>query len=384
MAGDEKIAPKNAEQSGDLIGPVGKRFLIAWVAFVLLSHIVPTLYFAHWLRGGKLRALELGAAAGRADRLTGTATLPETTPPPGHEADVPLPVSIGVYIDRIVEVSPKDSSWSVDFYCWFRWKSAAIQPGDTAQVVNGQIETRQLLESNRFGEEFYSLYRMTARITKVFDISRFPCDDHLLVLSLEDSARQAHQLKYMDDGSSSISTRAKLSGYIVGSPSAIVQPHAYRTRRGNIELPKDFRATYSQFSFALPIHRAGLGFFFKMFQGLFAAAGVAMLAFLIVPTHVDPRFGLGVGSFFAAIANQYVVSSLLPETSEFALCDIVSGLGLATIFLAILQSCFSLYLFDSLGHKALSKAFDRCSLWSMGLVYLACNLVLLLSSARLS
>lgn len=43
-----------------------------------------------------------------------------------------------------------------------------------------------------------------------------------------------------------------------------------------------------------------------------------MLAFFIKPTDVDQRFGLGVGALFAAIANTYITSSLVPEVEELS------------------------------------------------------------------
>ena len=48
------------------------------------------------------------------------------------------------------------------------------------------------------------------------------------------------------------------------------------------------------------IHRQGSGFYLKMFVALFVGVGVAMIAFFIKPTDVDPRFGLGVGALCGA------------------------------------------------------------------------------------
>lgn len=364
------------------VGRAGRWGIALWMLVVVVIHFAAAALCGNWLYQNKLYALRLSDAGFGKEFLAGGQTPAETTPPPGHEKDVPQQVSVGLYLDRIIEVSPKDSYWSADFYCWFRWKDATLEPGENVQVVNGAIESRTKLETNRFGEEFYALYRIQAKITKVFDITRYPCDDHLLVISLEDAAKQAHQLKYVSDDSSSVSSRAAVSGYSTASPYAVVRPHSYRTRRGHIDLPVNFKATYSQFNFALPIHRPGWGFFFKMFQGLFAAVAVALLAFLITPTHVDPRFGLGVGSFFAAIANQYVVSSFLPDTGVFALCDLINCLGLAAIFLTVLQSCASLYLYDTRGFQALSRRFDRCSLITLALVYVFTNIWLLAMGTR--
>ena len=99
----------------------------------------------------------------------------------------------------------------------------------------------------------------------------------------------------------------------------------------------------------------------KLFVGLFGAVGVAMLAFFIKPTDVDPRFGLGVGALFAAIANTYITSSLVPDTGVLTLADMINGVGILIIFLSLLESTISLYLYDIKGKVELSRLFDRIS-----------------------
>ena len=48
-------------------------------------------------------------------------------------------VETGVYIDRIVEISTKATSWTVDFYIWFKWNNPKLKPGGNFQVVDGEI-----------------------------------------------------------------------------------------------------------------------------------------------------------------------------------------------------------------------------------------------------
>ena len=107
------------------------------------------------------------------------------------------------------------------------------------------------------------------------------------------------------------------------------------------------------------LDRAGWGLYFKLFQSLFVAVLLAHLAFFIRPNQVDPRFGLGVGALFAAVANAYVISSLVPDTGVLALADVINGLGIAVILLTVAQSTISLRLTSELGRDRLSKAFDR-------------------------
>ena len=124
------------------------------------------------------------------------------------------------------------------------------------------------------------------------------------------------------------------------------------------------------------IRRQGLGFYMKMFVALFAAVVVALIAFFIKPTDVDPRFGLGVGALGAVLVNTYVTSSLVPDTGVMTLADLVNHVGIITIFLSLMQSSISLYLYEKKGKKTLSRLFDRVSFAIFLPGYLAINLLL--------
>ena len=89
---------------------------------------------------------------------------------------------------------------------------------------------------------------------------------------------------------------------------------------------------------------------------------------LIDPIDLDPRFGLGVGAIFAAIASAYVISSALPETNQYTLADKMNMLAVGVIFLSIVQSVFSLRLWKN-GKEAASKSLDFISFWAFLVVY---------------
>jgi len=125
------------------------------------------------------------------------------------------------------------------------------------------------------------------------------------------------------------------------------------------------RGTWSQARFAIVIDRFGWGLFFKMFQTLFVAVAVALLACFIKPIHVDPRFGLGVGALFAAAANSYLIGTYVPVTNEFSLADIINLFGIGTILVTLTESTISLWIYETLGNAALSRRLDRVSFWTI-------------------
>jgi len=313
--------------------------------------------------------------ARRGERMALEATLDPALPDPGAEPieDVPTAgarrVAIGFYLESIGGVSLHDSTWSAVIDVWCRWgdiaKDDAFNPFDRLIAVDGLITDSRLLAHVDHGGEHYELRRLSVTYTKPFRIRTFPIDAHLLVASFENATHTRGELVFVaDELDTAISHRATLSNYRIVRCIAVENPHTYKTSRGRSDIDDDHRRTYSQPRFVVVIDRGGLGLFAKMFQALFISVAVALLTSFIKPTHVDPRFGLGVGGLFAAVANAYVVGGLAPETNEFSLADVVNLLGIVTILLSLTQSTLSLYVYETLDQPALSRRFDRASFWA--------------------
>ena len=298
------------------------------------------------------------------------------------EGAAPVRMQAGIYLDRVVELSVKDSTWTADFYLWFRWKGEGVDPGENFQVVDGWIESKEKADEYTNGDEHYRLYRVVARITKFFDVSRFPCDDHVLTVNVESPAFGRDKLLFVTDSENSgVSSRVQVAGYSIYRQAILEKPHAYRSTRGDPRLATGAERVHSQLRMGVWISRPGWGFYLKMFIALFGAVGVAILVFFIKPTDVDPRFGLGVGALFAVIANTYVTSSLVPDIGSMTLADMVNDVGVVVIFLSLLQSTISLYLYDRRGKIALSRLFDRVSFVVLLAGYATINLALPLAAS---
>jgi len=357
----------------------GRNFLVAWTAGLFLL-----LLLSVWLTVWPVRQAKLASIARHLARTDPGVADPGTTPP-----DLALPqgvqptkVQVGIYVDRIIELSVKDGSWTVDFYLWFRWNGSAVQPGESFQVVDGSIESKELEVQHSEGEEHYELYRVTAKITKVFDVARFPCDDHQLLINIENPRHPRQQLLFVaDKDNSSVSSRVKVSAYDIHQTQILEKPHSYKTTRGDPRLAPGTKSTYSQCRTAIGLKRGSWGYYFKMFQSLYVAVFIAMLAMCVKPTNVDPRFGLGVGGLFAAVANSYVTASLIPDTGVMTVADLVNGIGIGMVLLTVIQSTISLYIFERLGAEALSRRFDQLSFVAMAVAYVVLNLALPLAAS---
>ena len=343
-------------------------WLTAWVGLLVILFLVPTLLLAWAQRESR-----------RLEKQSWEATLDPSTPDPGFDqaanvsTDNARLVKIGFYLETMEGLSLHDSRWKGVLDVWCRWQDDPDAPGGAdfdpfahLIAVNGTITDRKILHELHESGEHFVLQRITVEYTKTFRIVNFPLDRHLLMASFENSDHPREDLLFVaDQAASAVSRRVAMTGYQIVRFNAVENPHSYQTSRGLPGVAPTERGTFSQPRFAIIINRAGWGLFFKMFQALFVAVSVALLACFIKPIHVDPRFGLGVGALFAAVANSYLAGSYVPDTSEFSLADVVNLLGIGTIRLTLTQSTISLWVYESLGNRPLSRRLDRVSFWTI-------------------
>lgn len=332
-------------------------WLNAWLAVLVTFFTVAGLGLA-WKQ----------AASRQAEGAAERALMDPAAPDPGMTASEPVSstsarqVTIGIYLERITALSIRDSRFEVVCDVWFSWSGADLDPVDRLVVVDGTIDTLDLLDESHDGDRHYRRYELKAEITKPFRIDHFPIDRHLLLLAFENGAMLRDELVLVPDHvNTAVSSRAAVHGYRLERLEAIEKAHSYKTSRGEPGILPGAKTTFSQARFGIVITRDGWGLFLKMFQALFVAVAIALLPCFIRPTDVDPRFGLGVGALFAAVANAYLVDTYVPDTGEFALADMINLLGTVTILLTLVESTLSLHLYDHRDERSLSLRLDRVS-----------------------
>jgi hypothetical protein len=353
-------------------------FLSLWAAFILLIYAGGGYFGVRQLRKYKEETEQSRRAWLAGSALEEGSPTSEPALQPGSK---PVEVRVGVYVNRIGDFSLKESGWTADFDLWFRWTGDLVSPGEGFVIVNGQEDYREKMASYSNGRERYERYRVRALLTKHFDPSRFPFGDEVLSLLVEDAARGAEAIRYVaDERSSGFSTLGVPSILKIENSLAVVKPYTYKFDRGDPRVSPGAGDVRSRFFFNMLIVPFGLGIYLPMFQALFASVAVALIVFFIKPTHVDPRFGLGVGAFFAAVGNNIVAASVIPQAKRMTLTSMVNAAGFVTILLTLVQSAVSLYVLDTMGLNRLRRLFDRVSFALFLTGYLAVNLLLPLAA----
>src|SRR5262245_28483838 len=164
----------------DTITPGGWRFVVLWSGFLVSLFVVTGIVLVSGQHRHKLAAVEQQSAQIDPQAVEPGLTSADSALPAGAQ---PVEVTTGIYVERIIAVSVKDFEWKVEFYVWFRWEGDEIQLEDGFEVVDGAIESAKKEREHVEGQSHYELYRVVAQITKFFDVTRFPRDDHLLTIN---------------------------------------------------------------------------------------------------------------------------------------------------------------------------------------------------------
>lgn len=245
-------------------------------------------------------------------------------------------VTTGIYIDRIKSLSLKDNLWTVEFYVWFKW-SGNINPGESFQVVDGSIDSKELIKNSTNGTENYSLYKVTSTITKKFDMFRFPVDTQFLTINIMDTQHGRDALTYIpDNDSSSIGSNVDVQGYSIVGLRTIEKPFYYNTTMGD---PTNGNSTYSQFRSEVLINRDDLTFLFVSLIGILIAVFAGLMSLLIMS--YQGRFSLEGSAMFVGITNMVLITNLAP-TGIITLGHLITGYGLFIIALCLLESAISI------------------------------------------
>lgn len=281
-------------------------------------------------------------------------------------------VATGAYVIKIEDLNFRENRYALDFYVWFRWKPegplADYKPLDSFELVNGKVESKTSVVEKAIGDMKYASVRVSASMSETWDLARFPFDSHTMAVKIEDSAYTTKDLVFVADRSNSgLGDEIDIAGWTARNFTTDVQTKVYRTNYGDTSLPTEAQSEYSRFVFSVDIDRRSHGWAVKLLSTVLLATGVAFVAFLVKPSDLDARFGMGIGSLFAVSASAFISASLVPDAGDMTLADKMHMIALAFIFGTLLLSALCLKLEVS-DRQALA---DRIDHWAVVMLPLA-------------
>ena len=283
-------------------------------------------------------------------------------------------VQIGAYVLRLSNVSQKEGSFDIDVWLWFRWTDPNLKPYESFEFSNGTISARSEAVISQDGDHLYTSVRVQATILHDFDVRKYPLDSHVLRIYVEDENLDAANMVYVADSNTAIDPELRVPGWTVKLGAALVDDRTYPTNYGLQSGGQD-SSTYSRAVFEIDLLRTDYGPLFKQFWMSALSVLLGLLAFRVRATDLDARFGLGVGSIFAASANAFVVADSLPESADVTLAEQINFLSIGTIFLCVAISVWSLRICYS-GRDAVSERLDRWAMAVIAVVYVVANVII--------
>jgi hypothetical protein len=213
-----------------------------------------------------------------------------------------------------------------------------------------------------FGDEHYEQYHAVATMNKYFDMKRFPLDNQNITVEIEDYLNGIDELSYIPDTSNgyNMSNQIVVPGYDIKWIIPKIEIHNYETTFAS-PWTNTNASTYSQFIFGATLSHSGWGLYFKLAQALFIAVFAAILSLFLRPDH-SPRFNVGVGALFAEVASYYFILSIQPPVSYLTMADIMNLVAIMTIFLTLVQSMISFYMYH---HPILKSSYRRFDIYSV-------------------
>lgn len=290
----------------------------------------------------------------------------------------PDTVKIGAFVNDIYDINLSEQSFSAQFWVWFNYRNPELKPLETLEITNAKsLETGLDFTEEKDGV-VWAGKKVEAAIKKDWDIRRFPFDEQVMSIELEESDLDIGSMIYVADRENTkLDPNLRLGNWIIDSFRISVGTKKYDTTYGDPTLSE--ASEYPRATLQIFIRRQSWGLFFSLFTGLYVAFFISSLVFFIDPIEVDPRFGLSVGGLFAAVGNKYIVDSILPQSTTFTLVDKLHILTYIFLLLCIVLSVISLRIWKN-GKEITSARFDRRAYIAIVTLYLTINVWLIFAA----
>jgi len=257
----------------------------------------------------------------------------------------PDTVKVGAYIISIHDINFHDKEYIARFWLWFTYDyTKELDFSKELDIPNAKdIVIDQVLSDTINGKIWVQL-KMKCTMKEDWQVHDFPFDKQHLKINIEDASRDVTSLVFVADNEDSrLNPHEGLTGWVMDSFKVEASQSPYDTPFGDPR-PEVKGQTYSSIIISMDIEREAGGLFLKLFIGMYFAFLIAVVSFMSETNEVESRFGLPVGGLFAAVGNKYIIDSVLPESSQFSLVDILHSLTFFSIFCILMVSAVALKL----------------------------------------
>jgi len=277
---------------------------------------------------------------------------------------------VGVFISSIYDLDYLHQSFTVEYWLWTLSDTALHHSLSSLEFPNAKLVTISHPDNERRNSLSWSTEQCRSTVIHQWNTLNFPFDAQTLHVVIEEADKTSDKLSLaVDSENTKLSNWIALDGWTIFPIKAHALTRTYATTYGDPDLKGS--SNYSAVELDIHMKRNGIGLFFKLFSGVYIAFAIAMMVFFFQPTS-EVRYSLAVGALFAAVANKYIIDSLLPATVGFTLVDKIHVITFLYILGVVMFSGIALHL-QHIGKHSDSDKLDKRAMWLLLFSYVAIN-----------
>ncbi len=259
----------------------------------------------------------------------------------------PTKVHVGVYVLNLGRFELATGAYTVDFYLSLRADRPTVM--DEFEFMNGRAASVDRLIDTPT-EKFF---RIQANLSQNLDLRRYPFDEHLLTIEIEDKRRPVEELVYVvDEKACGVDPAVIVVGWKLVGWEARVVSHEYEI----------YGEKYSRFVFGLRIQRVTLNAVIKSFLPIACMVLVGFLSLLLTPDKVTTRLSLNISTLLGAVMFHVNLTSSIPPVGYLTLADRVMIATYVILALILLSGVLILRWSEREEKKALALRLYRQAL----------------------
>ncbi|MDC0535258.1 hypothetical protein OAO18_05520 [Francisellaceae bacterium] len=293
---------------------------------------------------------------------------------PGSSKAVPL----GIYVADISNIDFKLQTIDVIFWVWSIQDKIDEKLGQELVLTNAvnQDMIKQSVKKLPNGQ-YSNLFGYKATLHQHFNVNKFPLDDQVVSISVENVDKTISIMHFVPDIEGSYVDKGAdyLPGWKIGRASWQITNKQYGSAERNEKLGKDV-AIYSTANYSIELIKQPLRSVINTFGITFLTFILGVCIFLVPPTLLQVRMSLFVASVFAIVGNQIALQSSIPVSNEVMLVDKIFLLAVISLVINLFLVFFIHYYQTLKPNNA--KLINRIGLGlNIGCVPLICLIIIL-------
>lgn len=271
-------------------------------------------------------------------------------PAPPKSAEI---VYVGIEPIQVDTVSLDTDTFQTSFYIWWRWRGS-IDPCTTTDVLNSTSSSSNYVTlysyTNAQGTEtpiklpdgyLYQTAKISVGVSDPFSIGRYPLDNQVLRIRIENNTYDYSQLVYLPDtGHISKQPSFEVAGWNLSGTSIGQYLHRYGTDFGLVG-QSQASTRYSQLTYDIAVARPFSHFLMKLFLPMFVVLIAGLSALFVKADDFDVRLAMAGTGLLTLIFLQQGYSGDLPSTSPVVLMDEIYALAYAAVGLTFLRVVYT-------------------------------------------